>query len=402
MNSFGDVIARTGSVVSPQKRLLIVEDEYALAVELSEILEDLGHTVVAVAASSEEGLRAVEELHPDMVLMDLQIGGRWDSLQVASFLRTQCQLPVVYVTGAADTAAIERALGADPAGFVVKPYNPHAVRTTIAVALRRHEVEMALQRAHALEKTQREQRTQEVSLLARRLRHEATQDPQTGLFNRRHLDNVLRREMSFGLRNQHPVGAILLDLDDFQHVNEAFGHIAGATVLLAVGNYLRSRLRVYDVACRYVGEQIAVVAPGADTSAATALAEHLCTGISQLVIAFGEGVNLPVTASLGVASFPYHGMEPESVLLAAEAALGRAQDASGNCVVSAPVTGAGGVQAGTARRAAGSRNGWPRSHGRSEADVIEEYSVDEDIVELELVDEDIVELRAHRRRPSAD
>ena len=100
----------------------------------------------------------------------------------------------------------------------------------------------------------------------------------------------MKRELSFAQREGHAVGAILVDLDRFKQLNDSYGHAAGDAALRAVGQFLRSRLRAYDVACRYGGDEIVIIVPGADTSAATALAEQLRIGIEQLGLGDASGI----------------------------------------------------------------------------------------------------------------
>src|ERR1041384_3940772 len=167
--------------VRSQRRLLVVEDERIVALDLRGALEDLGYTVIGTAASSDEALRTADESRPDLVLMDIRIAGASDGIQAASLLRSRYQLPVVYLTANADQATLERALATEPAGYLVKPYNHQSLRTTIEVASRE---------AHAREKAELEEQSRKASKRARRLRREATIDPLTGLYNRRHLEQV--------------------------------------------------------------------------------------------------------------------------------------------------------------------------------------------------------------------
>jgi diguanylate cyclase (GGDEF)-like protein len=320
-----------------RKRILVVEDERIVALDLRGALEKLGYIVVGTAASGDEALRSVAERHPDLVLMDIRILGPADGIETASMLRARYQLPVVYLTANADTSMLERALSTEPAGYLVKPYNPNSLRTTIEVALHRHEAEIAQLRAHEQEKAELEQQNRRASLRVKRLRREATVDPLTGLYNRRHLEQVMKREISFAQREGHAVGVILVDLDRFKQVNDTYGHTGGDAALRAVGDFLRSRLRAYDLACRYGGDEIVIIVPGANTFAATALAEQLREGIEQLKVV-DDGISLgQLTASLGVASFPHHGADPKTLLQAADMALYQAKAERRNCVASAPL-----------------------------------------------------------------
>jgi diguanylate cyclase (GGDEF)-like protein len=321
----------TESVVP--KRVLVVEDERIVALDLRGALESLGYTVVGTAATADEALRVVDERHPDLVLMDIRIAGPSDGIQAAGILRARYQLPVVYLTANADTSMLERALATEPAGYLVKPYNPHSLRTTIEVALRRHAAELA----HEQEKAELEQQSRKASQRAKRLRREATIDPLTGLYNRRHLDQVMKREISFAQREGHAVGVILVDLDRFKQVNDTFGHTAGDAALRGVGEFLRSRLRAYDTACRLGGDEFIIVVPGANTFAASALAEQLREGIEQITVVDGGIAMTRLTASLGVASFPHHGLDAGTVVHAADKALYQAKAESRNRVVCAPL-----------------------------------------------------------------
>jgi AmiR/NasT family two-component response regulator len=134
--------------MNPRKRLLIVEDERLVALDLCGTLEELGYAVVGTAASSSEALRVADRERPDLVLIDIRIAGLDDGIHTASILRRQYQLPIAYLTANADAATLERALETEPVEYLVKPYNQQSLRTTIEVAFRRHESELARQQAH--------------------------------------------------------------------------------------------------------------------------------------------------------------------------------------------------------------------------------------------------------------
>jgi len=230
---------------------------------------------------------------------------------------------------------LANALASAPDGYIVKPYNEHSLRTTIEVAFSRHAAERIARLAYERERAQLEQKYSDMTSLARRLRRESTLDPLTGLCNRRRLEDIARREISFGQRDRHAVGLVLLDLDHFKQMNDSFGHAAGDAALCGVADLVKSRVRSYDVACRYGGEEIIIVVPGEAAAGATALAEYLRTGIEGLELTFAD-LRLPrLTASFGVSSFPEHGWEFDGVLAAADKALYRAKRGGRNRVVTA-------------------------------------------------------------------
>ena len=320
----------------PPRRLLIVEDERIVALDLQVTLEGLGYIVVGTAASSEDALQQVAHHRPDLVLMDIRIGGARDGIQTAAVLRERYQLSVVYLTANADAATLDRALETGPSGYLVKPYDHRTLRTTIEVALHRHEADRAAHRAHDAEKTRHYQQVVEFARIAERFRQDATTDPLTGLYNRRHFDFVMKRELSLGGRESHSVGLIILDLDRFKDLNDTYGHLAGDSVLRAIAEFLRARLRVYDIPCRYGGEEIAIILPGGRTRDALALAEQLRAGIEQLVVEHAGSQLTGVTASFGVSSFPGDGGDAQTLLQAADAALYRAKTGGRNRIASAP------------------------------------------------------------------
>jgi diguanylate cyclase (GGDEF)-like protein len=160
-------------------------------------------------------------------------------------------------------------------------------------------------------------------------------DSLTGLYNRRHLDDFLRRELRIAQREHYSVGIMFLDLDRFKTLNDTLGHIAADASLRAVSDLLRTRLRASDVACRYGGDEIVIVLPHALAQDTMKLAEQLREGIEQLAIEFNGKCLPPVTATFGVAMFPEHGVEPEALLHAADSALRRAKVEGRNRVVCA-------------------------------------------------------------------
>jgi PleD family two-component response regulator len=91
------------------------------------------------------------------------------------------------------------------------------------------------------------------------LRGQSIRDPLTGLFNRRYLEETLERELRRAIRNKRSLAVLMVDIDHFKQFNDAHGHQAGDTLLRAFGDFLGERTRGQDVACRYGGEEFAVI-----------------------------------------------------------------------------------------------------------------------------------------------
>jgi diguanylate cyclase (GGDEF)-like protein len=157
------------------------------------------------------------------------------------------------------------------------------------------------------------------------LRLQSIRDVLTGLFNRRYLEETLEREILRAARNKGPLGVIICDIDHFKRFNDTFGHEAGDVLLHELGNYLLTRTRGADIACRYGGEEFTLVLTEASLEATRRRAEELRVGISNLRVQYRGQPLGPITFSLGVAVFPDHGLNRDALLRTADAALYRAK-----------------------------------------------------------------------------
>jgi diguanylate cyclase (GGDEF)-like protein len=146
----------------------------------------------------------------------------------------------------------------------------------------------------------------------------AATDGLTGLANKRSVGDSLKRMFAQSSRTASPLAVVMLDLDHFKALNDRFGHPAGDQVLASVGAAIRSTLREGDFAGRNGGEEFAVILPNTDALGASAVAEKLRKAIAEVLV---PGVDVDITASLGVAAYPEHGLSPERLERLADAAL---------------------------------------------------------------------------------
>ncbi len=137
--------------------------------------------------------------------------------------------------------------------------------------------------------------------LEEELRRLATQDPLTGLLNRRHFFILAEQEYERFLRYQRPLALFMVDIDHFKAVNDRYGHLVGDEVLRAVASRIRNGLRQVDILARYGGEEFVLLLPETDLETARALAERLRISVAELQIDTKEGT-VSVTLSLGVAA----------------------------------------------------------------------------------------------------
>jgi diguanylate cyclase (GGDEF)-like protein len=129
----------------------------------------------------------------------------------------------------------------------------------------------------------------------------ALQDPLTGLYNRRYMDQRLDQEVTFARRHGSCVSLLLLDLDHFKAVNDGYGHPVGDRLLLELGSYIRGCVRTEDVVSRHGGEEFSLILREIDLPGALVLAERLRSGIEAFPFVH-SGNRIPVTISIGVAT----------------------------------------------------------------------------------------------------
>lgn len=125
-------------------RILVVEDEYILAMNLQETLESLGYSVLDLVDSAEAAIAQAANLRPDLVLMDIRLRGEMDGIQAAEQIWNQFQIPVIYVTGHSDQSTVERATLTYPFGYILKPIRETELYVAIQTAISRYQREQFL------------------------------------------------------------------------------------------------------------------------------------------------------------------------------------------------------------------------------------------------------------------
>jgi PAS domain S-box-containing protein len=130
-------------------RILIVEDEGLIALDLKRKLEQAGYAVPAIEDNAPDALLAVENLRPDLVLMDIRLRGPQDGIEAADQIRRQFRVPVMFVTAHADRETLDRARITEPFGYIVKPFHSVDFRAQIEMALSKHKMEQKLRVSEA-------------------------------------------------------------------------------------------------------------------------------------------------------------------------------------------------------------------------------------------------------------
>jgi len=153
------------------------------------------------------------------------------------------------------------------------------------------------------------------------LRNQSICDPLTGLFNRRYMEESLEREFSRANRKKSRVAIIMMDIDHFKRFNDTYGHQAGDALLRALGELLKKSTRGQDIACRYGGEEFAIVLCDTSLDGALQRSEILRQQVKQMCVEHANQLLGTISISMGVALYPDHGATIGDVLKAADQAL---------------------------------------------------------------------------------
>lgn len=298
---------------SSQPCVLVIDDSADIQALIATRLRS-EHVRVQSAGTGREGLDAAMEGSPDLVLLDVELPDL-SGLALCRALKADprtTNIPVLFLTGAEDTATKTAAFELGAVDYITKPFDPIELRARVRAALRTKKYQ---------------------DLLAAR----AQVDALTGLWNRGYFETRLRDELSAALRHKHSFCVAILDLDHFKNINDSHGHPFGDHVLQAVSTALQKSLRTSDVACRYGGEEFAVILPDTNATQGVFAAERIRRAIESLELQAREQT-VEITVSVGVATFDAEhsrslAISPSALVEAADAALYRAKHAGRNRVM---------------------------------------------------------------------
>ena len=123
------------------EKILIVEDESIIALHIEDSLKSLGYAIAGISYSGSEAIRMAEESHPDLILMDIMLGGKVDGIRASEQIRTRLDIPVVYLTAYSDESTLQRAKATEPFGYLLKPFKERELSVAIQIGLYRHRME---------------------------------------------------------------------------------------------------------------------------------------------------------------------------------------------------------------------------------------------------------------------
>jgi diguanylate cyclase (GGDEF)-like protein len=298
-------------------KILLAEDDPVARRRLKECLTSWGYEVIAVS----DGAEAIHVLQgpdaPQLAALDWMMPGLHGP-EVCRRIRNQPRDRYVYILLLTAMAGPDEVVAGFEAGaddYLTKPFDPLELRARLLAGQRIVNLNDALIAAREA------------------MRHQATHDALTGVWNRYAILEYLERELHRAHREGRPVSVLLSDIDHFKQINDTFGHLAGDVVLKEVAQRMAGGMRPYDLIGRYGGEEFLIVIPGGDAGDAVNCAERLRQRVSDAPVVSAYG-RIGVTVSLGVAnSGDLQAAGAVELLQAADTSLYQAKARGRNCVI---------------------------------------------------------------------
>jgi two-component system cell cycle response regulator len=297
-------------------RVLLVEDRPLTAKRIIGVLEEEHDVFLADTQNDAQIILGREDI--DLVIVSLDMDGH-DSLHFCSHIRSLGKtrhLPIMVLSEEGDDERMLRALDLGVNDFVVRPVDRNELLARVRTQIkRRHFSEFLYKRL--------EERVEQ-----------ASRDPLTGMFNRRHLEEQLQGMITDGVRSEKGLSVIMADIDFFKSVNDNYGHDNGDLVIRQFSSRILQNIRRVDLAFRIGGEEFLIVMPKTPQKKARIVGERLRAIIEDTPFKINEGDGkINVTASLGLTSVISEKDTIDSLLKRADDALYEAKKSGRNQVV---------------------------------------------------------------------
>ncbi|MCI0515958.1 diguanylate cyclase [candidate division KSB1 bacterium] len=305
---------------------ILVVDDVPVNIKLQRTyLTAVGYEVVA-AKDGVEALEQVKVEQPDLILLDVMMP-KMNGFQVCQKLKNSDDtrfIPIIMVTALNELEDKIKGIEAGADDFICKPYNKLELLARVKSLLR-------IKHLH----DQLEEKLKELEVAHDQLRQLAITDGLTGLYNFRYFKEQLTQELNRARRHKAKVSVAIMDIDYFKHYNDTHGHPAGNVVLTIIAELLKNNIRNVDVAARYGGEEFSLILAESEKSVAANIAHKIKKLVEDYPFQYQETQpNKNLTISMGVATFPDDGFDPDEVVKCADQRLYRAKQNGRNLVVS--------------------------------------------------------------------
>ena len=297
--------------------ILVVDDNPDNLEIISTRLEFRGYRV-ATADRGDKAIDQVLEHDPDLILLDIMMPDM-DGYEVSRRIRAREDvpfIPIIVVTAKDSTEDKVTGLDAGADDYLTKPINFPELEARVRSMLRIKRLQDELEEKN------------------RKLEQLSISDGLTGLYNHRHLHELLQEEFERSSRTGEPVSVVMFDLDRFKRVNDTYGHQAGDHVLKTLADILRETAREIDRLGRYGGEEFMAILPDSGPDAGLTFAERVREAVEAREFRISDGDAIDMTISAGVATHPHDETDGSRRLVHyADQALYSAKEAGRNQVV---------------------------------------------------------------------
>ena len=269
----------------PNLSILIVDDDAATKKGWTTVLKGDGYERVYAVGSANEVLDYLQKTTPDLILMDLNLGeSKNDGFKLMEKISVDLRILTDYVvvTGDSNKKTMQEAMGYGAIDFINKPVSIEELRIRV-----------------------------EKAFVNKFIRAGYTQDPLTGLGNKRTFLNRLDSSIIKYSRNRNPLSLVMMDVDNFKQWNDRFGHLEGDYALRKLGNYLQNNLREDDISAKYGGDEFGIIMP--DTTflqAKEVFGRVVAWDFGQVEFRPKEGAVEKITFSAGISTL-HQGAEKE-------------------------------------------------------------------------------------------
>lgn len=278
-------------------RVLVVDDDASMRAVLRAMLLHAGHEVF-LATNGREALEVALESQPHMMITDWLMPEMDGIALIRALRQTRVgrAMYVLLVTSMGDDDRLVEAFENGVDDFMSKPLN----QRVLTARLRAGQRVIRLQQEVERDREEMRRFAAELAVTNRRLHDVALTDSLTGFANRRYAMDRMSEEWSTAKRHERPLSCMVIDIDEFKQVNDAYGHDVGDLVLRQVSATIKEALRGQDVVARIGGDEFLVICPDTTLTQAIACAERVRQAAEVVTIRTGM-LQLRVSASLGVA-----------------------------------------------------------------------------------------------------
>ncbi len=325
-------------------KILIVEDELLIAENLAMKLRKFGYIIAGIVSSGKAALKYINSDKPDLILMDIAIKGNMDGIETAAKIGEQEEIPIIYLTAYADDETLERATKTNCYGYILKPFKDRELHATIKVALKKYQEQTEIKNSlqEAINQYSAEHNSIHIDSLTKLPNRLVLRDLCEYLLSKYKNSSAIESEdKETGARTKSSnisrikkniLGVMYLELDRFHRINDSLGNENGDLLIKAVAERLKKYSDNFEhESCivRLHNSEFAILLAGITLRQKVAdFARTVLAEINKPFLIADREIFL--TASIGIAFYPFDHTEIDELLKQAKRAMKHAQEQGGN------------------------------------------------------------------------